>query len=284
MARIRTIKPEHWKDEDMAKVSLQADLLFIAIWNFADDSGCIRDDCDYLKSEIFPWRKDVKPENISVWLEELKSNFFVLPFQYKNSGYLLIRTFKKHQRIDKPQASKIPQTTINQVIKQYEDKFKLFQDNSENNQGVIQEPLTKNPIPLQEPVTTYSNVVDSKGKEINSIVEEGRVENPAPGVNFIPSIEEIIKYYIDKHSLSKDQATLIAQKYNAVRKKFQLQFSSKYFCHKNGIEIKSKEELEADLEVWIASENKFFEKTINNINNFKEKVDYAERARQISEL
>nr|MBF6067360.1 primosomal protein [Klebsiella pneumoniae] len=37
MARIRTIKPEFWTDEDMAEVSEPACLLAIGLLNYADD-------------------------------------------------------------------------------------------------------------------------------------------------------------------------------------------------------------------------------------------------------
>ncbi|HBS0572930.1 TPA: DnaT-like ssDNA-binding domain-containing protein, partial [Klebsiella pneumoniae] len=39
MARIRTIKPEFWTDEDMAEVSEPACLLAIGLLNYADDEG-----------------------------------------------------------------------------------------------------------------------------------------------------------------------------------------------------------------------------------------------------
>ncbi|TAL70491.1 MAG: hypothetical protein EPN82_02450 [Bacteroidetes bacterium] len=279
MARIRTIKPEHWKDEDIAKVSMQANLLYIALWNFADDSGCIRDDSDYLKSEIFAWRKDVKSHHVQTWLQELKEKNFIIPFQFKNSDYLLIRTFNEHQRIDKPQVSKIPQDVINQVIKQYEDKFKLLLNHSENHQGIIQEPSTNNPLPLQEPVTTYSSVLVCKGNESKCIIEEGKKEIIPPEIKFIPQMEEIIDYFSDKHELSRDQATLIAEKYIAVRKKFQLHFKSKYFCNKNGIEVKSLEELELDLNVWLANEKKEYDKNI--INNKNERMTTDENRKYL---
>lgn len=39
MARIRTIKPAFWTDEKIQNLSNDAALLFIGIWNFADDFG-----------------------------------------------------------------------------------------------------------------------------------------------------------------------------------------------------------------------------------------------------
>lgn len=42
MARIRTIKPEFWEDEDIGKLPIPCRLFFIGCWNFADDYGVIK--------------------------------------------------------------------------------------------------------------------------------------------------------------------------------------------------------------------------------------------------
>ena len=39
VARIRTIKPEFWDSGDTARATLRARLLYIAMWNYADDYG-----------------------------------------------------------------------------------------------------------------------------------------------------------------------------------------------------------------------------------------------------
>jgi len=44
MARIRTIKPEFWTDGDMFKLSRDARLFYIGLWNFCDDNGVIEHD------------------------------------------------------------------------------------------------------------------------------------------------------------------------------------------------------------------------------------------------
>lgn len=44
MARIRSIKPDFWRDGKIASLSKEAALFFIAMWNFADDDGVITSD------------------------------------------------------------------------------------------------------------------------------------------------------------------------------------------------------------------------------------------------
>lgn len=122
MARIRTVKPEHWSDKNLPNISLQAHLLWIATWNFSDDKGIFEADPLLLKSRIFPRRTDIRTDQVSLWLDQLVKARYIIPFEYKNESYYITRTFVAHQRIDKPQASKIPDNVINTV----------FQDRSEN--------------------------------------------------------------------------------------------------------------------------------------------------------
>lgn len=116
MPRIRSIKPEHWGDKYLPNISVGAHLLWIGMWNFSDDKGIIEHDCHLLKSNIFPRRKEIKPSQIEKWVKELIKYKFVLPFQHKDSQYLIHRTFDVHQKIDKPQKSKIEEDVIRRVF------------------------------------------------------------------------------------------------------------------------------------------------------------------------
>ena len=55
MARIRTIKPEFFDDEDIAAMSFQARLAFIGLWLQADREGRLKDRPMRLKARIFPF-------------------------------------------------------------------------------------------------------------------------------------------------------------------------------------------------------------------------------------
>ncbi|SWD82810.1 primosomal protein I [Klebsiella pneumoniae] len=57
MARIRTIKPEFWTDEDMAEVSEPACLLAIGLLNYADDEGYFNANPKLIKAAVFPIRE-----------------------------------------------------------------------------------------------------------------------------------------------------------------------------------------------------------------------------------
>lgn len=105
MARIRSIKPEFWADEELAmKLSRDARLLFIALWNLADDSGRMRGHPHYVKGSLFPYDDiDVVP-----LIEELIAADKVVRYWRDGYAYLWVRSFEKHQKIDKRTASRLP--------------------------------------------------------------------------------------------------------------------------------------------------------------------------------
>lgn len=159
MARIRTIKPEFYDDEKLASISIQANFLYTAMWVFADDKGVIRKSANWIKSKVFPHRENLRLNDVVSWLSELEALNKLVPFEYNGENYYLILKMIYHQRIDKPQPSKIPKDLLENV------RQSVLSPNSENILGAFQED--------SEP---YSNsiVEDSNGKE----EEEGH--SPAP--------------------------------------------------------------------------------------------------------
>lgn len=116
MARIRTIKPTHWADKALAGIPLEAHLLWIGTWNFADDEGVFENDPLLIRSNIFPRRTDISIPDIEGWLKSLVEAKFIIPFIYNSESYFIHRTFKSHQKIDRPQGSKIPKEEIRRIL------------------------------------------------------------------------------------------------------------------------------------------------------------------------
>lgn len=106
MARIRTIKPEIWTDEDLAEISEPAMLLAMGLLNHADDEGYFRANPALIKAVVFPLREP--SVSIHGMLSEL-SNVGYLTLYKGDDGkrYGLINGFVKHQRINRPTPSKI---------------------------------------------------------------------------------------------------------------------------------------------------------------------------------
>ena len=108
MARIRTIKPEFPQSETIGALSRDARLLFIQLWTIVDDAGRVRAASRMLASLLYPYDDDA-PKLIDGWLDELERHDCVRRYQVDGASYLDIPNWLKHQKIDKPSASKIPE-------------------------------------------------------------------------------------------------------------------------------------------------------------------------------
>ena len=109
MARIRTIKPEFWTSEQVMECSPMARLLFIGMWNFADDLGRLPMSPKTIKAQVFP-SDDITSDDIRRMLDELSSNKLLLVYEVDGREYLQI-TGWQHQKIDRPRPGKCPSPT-----------------------------------------------------------------------------------------------------------------------------------------------------------------------------
>jgi len=104
MARIRTIKPDFWTDAALIECSLNARLLFIGTWNFADDFGNLDRSAKQAKARIFPADTvDCEP-----MIQELITHGLLIEYSVNDKKYLHIRGFRKHQVINRPGKPQCP--------------------------------------------------------------------------------------------------------------------------------------------------------------------------------
>ena len=108
MARIRTIKPDFWTDEKIVELSPLARLLFIGLWNFADDDGRMPYSTPRIKLQILP----ADAADISALLGEIRGKSLIDVYVVDDKEYLHICQFSKHQKIDKRTPSKHPNPPI----------------------------------------------------------------------------------------------------------------------------------------------------------------------------
>ncbi|MFT4059801.1 MAG: hypothetical protein QM652_09650 [Legionella sp.] len=101
MSRIRTIKPEFWVSEQIIACSPHARLLFIGMWNFADDNGASPISYVRLKAQIFP-ADNFTIEEIKKWVNELIQNELIREYVIDGKSYWIVTGWKNHQRIDRP--------------------------------------------------------------------------------------------------------------------------------------------------------------------------------------
>ena len=104
MPRIRTIKPSFWTDEKIGKLPVGARLLFIGLWNLADDEGIVVWNASYIRGQLFPYDVKITMVSIKQWMDNIASLKLVAVLEdaQKNS-YGYIRAWHKHQVINRPQ-------------------------------------------------------------------------------------------------------------------------------------------------------------------------------------
>ncbi len=117
------IKPEFWEDTTISDMPPFSRLLYIALWNFADDEGYLKHDIRWLKVKCFPY-DDV---DISELLEPL---FEKTRLEIKN-GIIKIKNFQKYQTIQK----KIPSTLI-KIFDSVPEKSEISDDYSRTTVGL----------------------------------------------------------------------------------------------------------------------------------------------------
>lgn len=101
MARIRSLKPEFFKDEDLATLPFEARMLFEGLWCYADREGRLEDRPKYLKAEIFPY-DDVDIEKLlnllmNPKIQDREDKVFIRRYVVDGKKYIDIPEFLKHQ-------------------------------------------------------------------------------------------------------------------------------------------------------------------------------------------
>jgi hypothetical protein len=96
VARLRTIKPAFFTNEQLAACSPLARLLFAGLWCLADRAGKLHDRPRKIKVEILPYERG---EDANPWLEELTREGLILRYEGANGArYLKVLGFEKHQK------------------------------------------------------------------------------------------------------------------------------------------------------------------------------------------
>ena len=94
MARIRSIKPTFWTNEDLAELGPWHRLCFIGLWNHADREGRLEDRPRRLKAAIFPFDE----QDMNALLDGLASRGFIARYTADGAAYIQVVNFLKHQR------------------------------------------------------------------------------------------------------------------------------------------------------------------------------------------
>lgn len=100
MARIRSIKPEFWSDQELTQLPRDVRMLYVALWNFADEHGRLPGDPRLIKSWCFPLDDDVSAAIVDGWLDQLAGIRKVHRYTVGGGRFLYLPNLGDHQRLE----------------------------------------------------------------------------------------------------------------------------------------------------------------------------------------
>jgi hypothetical protein len=169
MARIRTIKPEFWTDIALMECSLNARLLFIGTWNFADDAGNLDRSAKQIKARVFPGDTiDCEP-----LLRELLVAELLIEYSVSGKNYLHVPGFTKHQVINRPSKPQCPD---------YEDSLRVqggltLEGKGREGRGVEGKGDSPRSRSVPSKVASPENQTPTENNKTSVVLSEGTGEN-----------------------------------------------------------------------------------------------------------
>ncbi|WP_371589107.1 hypothetical protein [Streptomyces virginiae] len=116
MARIRTIKPEMFWSEDLASCDVTAMVTFAGLLTQADDSGRFLAHPAIIAGFVWALRIEHTPAHVARDLDQLAAAGIICRYTgCDDKDYLHFVKWEKHQKIDRPSASRMPRCPVHQA-------------------------------------------------------------------------------------------------------------------------------------------------------------------------
>ena len=209
MARIRSIKPEFWDSPSTAKAELAARLTYIALWNWADDSGHGTANLKELEAFCFP-NDDVSTlpkkdssgtsgdsrgnsahtcgtfRNFAEVLRNTAEAFGITFYEVSGRYYYRIDNFRQHQSKDFREKSKYPKVEDGQkVALTIDNGYTPMVDGDALNHAIADSPATVAEIPAhsaeKRTLEQGNRVIGEQGNRgTNDHLDDDRLPNPEP--------------------------------------------------------------------------------------------------------
>lgn len=104
--RIRSIKPEFWRSEDIAVLPLSARLTFIGLWSYVDDNGVGEDRTSSIAADLYADDLACNPHEtlrrVSGDTQALENAGLIVRYMVGKRHLLYVTTWKEHQVISRP--------------------------------------------------------------------------------------------------------------------------------------------------------------------------------------
>jgi hypothetical protein len=108
MARMRTLKPEFFRDKKIRQLTPTAALVYQAIWCMADDGGVAPADPERIYGEMFIGWTHVTLADITVALSELSGSTRIALYRVGDDVFAEIPKFTEHQKPSHPSKYRYP--------------------------------------------------------------------------------------------------------------------------------------------------------------------------------
>lgn len=108
MSRIRTIKPDAFRSETLSEVSVEAERTFFGLITEVDDDGRIKERPAVLNGALWSLRPEHTVQHMRDDLDALVACGLACRYEVDGATYLHLPGLRKHQRINRPTASKLP--------------------------------------------------------------------------------------------------------------------------------------------------------------------------------
>lgn len=197
------IKPEFFSDEKVARLPLGARLLFIGIWNFADDLGVCMNNPRKILGDIFPNDPTITERQVRIWIDFLIQNEFLIKISYNSGEFLKVRTWEKHQIVANPSKKQwIPDDILETLISvSLEENKKIIIKEKEKEKGKEKEKEKEKKPDFIEQVLLIFIAAYKQNKKIPYLPSvqdkrhigmiQGKLVKQYPGKN----TEEMLKFY-----------------------------------------------------------------------------------------
>lgn len=137
MARMRSVKPEYFADQDLAEDlpgpdGRDARLLYIALWGQADEHGRLRGDARWIKGQVYPFDDDLTPEVVDRLIDMIAASGRAVRYRVGKATYLFLPKLAEHQRLEPDKTpSRLPDVCDEQAELIKVIQSEIFPDKSE---------------------------------------------------------------------------------------------------------------------------------------------------------
>lgn len=148
MPRIRSIKPDFFKSEDVSALPLRARLTWVGLWTHCDDHGRYKDSVRLIKGDLWSL-DDVSLRDIEEDLAALEAERRIVRYEVDGKRYLAVVNWHAHQAINRPSRPKYP-APPRPLGSSDPDDLNHCDECAKPGQGVLTEPSVSPP-PVENP-------------------------------------------------------------------------------------------------------------------------------------